>query len=100
MGLRNLCLAKTTPRRCSRNKAGVPARCSAGADDRGYFLLANTHLIEGLTIGATPRLIDGISSIKPSDPSGSICVLMPCMCVAEEAGEVRVGKATAPAVAV
>jgi len=56
-------------------------------------------LADALTIGPTLRLIDGISPIKTTDPSGSFCVLMPWRCVAEEAGEVVDGKAVAPAVA-
>jgi len=44
-------------------------------------------LADALTIGSTLRLIDGISPVKATDPSGNFCVLMPWRCVAEDAPE-------------
>ena len=60
---------------------------------------APRFLADALTIGSTLRLIDGISPIKTTDPSGGFCVLMPWRCVAEDAPDAAVGNAAAPAVA-
>ena len=56
-------------------------------------------LADALTIGSTLRLIDGISPVKATDPSGNFCVLMPGRFVAEDAPEAAVGNVTSPAVA-
>jgi len=56
-------------------------------------------LADALAIGSTLRLIDGMSPIKATDPSGSFCVLTPWRCVAEDAAESAAGHASAPGVA-
>jgi len=55
------------------------------------------YLADALTIGPTLRLIDGISPGMASSPSGNFCVLMPQRCVPEDAPEVDVKQAKAPA---
>ena len=60
---------------------------------------APKFLADALAIGATLRLIDGISPVKTTDPSGNFCVLMPWRCVAEDAPEAAAGNAAVPAVA-
>jgi hypothetical protein len=55
------------------------------------------YLADALTIGPTLRLIDGISPGMASSPSGNFCVLMPQRCVTEDAPEVDVKQAKAPA---
>ena len=56
-------------------------------------------LADALAIGSTLSLIDGVSPVKATDPSGSFCVLMPWRCVAEDAPEAAAGNVTAQAVA-
>ena len=55
------------------------------------------YLADALTIGPTLRLIDGMSPGMASSPSGNFCVLMPQRCVPEDAPEVDVKQAKAPA---
>jgi hypothetical protein len=55
------------------------------------------YLAHALAIGPTLRLIDGLSPGMASSPSGNFCVLMPQRCAPEDAPEVDVKQAKAPA---
>jgi hypothetical protein len=57
------------------------------------------YLADALVIGSTLRLSDGISPGVVTDPSGNVCVLMPCRCVAEAVTEEAAGKSPTHAIA-
>ena len=67
----------------------VPVTTSAGGGEGRppAISFAPQYLAEALGIGATLRLIDGISPGIATGPSGNFCVIMPCRCVAEDAPE-------------